>query len=151
MTPINNNQMSELRENTGIIWVKCRFCGGHFEGESGKDYEVRDTGVLVGECSNCTNELSTLISHERAEAVDWATGDDTGVSSTVIMRYMLGLEPNHWGVMPPSDSDDRGRCIRLLKKFPQWLERLDEMKQFVGWDKQIPLIREEYLKEEGTK
>lgn len=77
------------------------------------------------------------------DLLDWATGEDTGASSIALFRYMMGLEPISWGYMAPSDKHDRGRCIRLLKKFPEWLLRLDEMKKFEGWGEQIPLIKQE--------
>jgi len=96
--------------------------------------------------------IAELIPHLNSRnLLEWATGNDTGVSSVALLRYMMGFEPNDWGFMAPSDRDDRGRCIRLLKKFPEWLDRLDEMKKFSGWKEQIPLIKDEFIESELGK
>ena len=95
-------------------------------------------------------------------ALFWALSGDTGVSSKSIMAHMVGaLKSDAFGMQPPSDSSDRGRCIRLLELIPEWLPRLDEMKKYdapetkpqgivIGgsgisaydnsWSNQIPLI-----------
>ena len=79
--------------------------------------------------------------------LDWATGDDTGVSSKAILRFMLGFEKNNYRFSPPYDKSDRGRCIRLLKIEPEFIVRLDEMRKISKeWDKQVDLIFKE-LKE----
>lgn len=95
--------------------------------------------------------------------VDWATGDDTGVSSEALCRFMLGLKLGHWSNSAPSDAADRGRCIRLLNLIPEWWDRLDEMSKIPsrevniwskkglevrneGWKEQIPLIKQESVK-----
>lgn len=92
--------------------------------------------------------------------IEWATGDDTGVSSKALCRFMLGLTNRAASFDCPSDADDRGRCIRLLNLIPEWWDRLDEMAvlpsvnvsvfilgaievQPQGWREQIPLIRKE--------
>lgn len=92
-------------------------------------------------------------------ALEWALGNDTGTSSKAIARYMTGISTVPG--MPPSDADDRGRCIRLLKQIPEWVEHLDAMSEnetpqshiVIGaegtrtetnsWAKQIPLIIKE--------
>jgi hypothetical protein len=74
---------------------------------------------------------------------------------------MLGIRASSsWGYPAPSDAGDRGRCIRLLNKMPEWWDRLDEMASIPshrvnyfsggglqvkeeGWREQIPLIRKE--------
>ena len=82
--------------------------------------------------------------------IDWVSNNDSGVSGIAIMRHMLGLPANSWGVRPPFDSDDRGRCIRLLNLFPKWWARLDELGDLNDeWQKQVYLIRKE--KNEHTK
>lgn len=92
-------------------------------------------------------------------AIEWALGNDTGISSMAICGYMLGIE----GVRttPPADAADRARCIRLLKLIPEWLPRLHQMAGAIppervnvysaggfsikeyGWSTQVPLIMEE--------
>lgn len=95
-------------------------------------------------------------------AVEWATSSDTGISSEALCCYMAtgSITRKHWNA--PSDAADRGRCIRLLKLIPEWVDRLDEMKALDkgtvsingadpvpisetehSWTYQIPLIRKE--------
>ena len=71
---------------------------------------------------------------------NWA-GENHGASSTHLLQHMAGVEITH--PYEPCDSDDRGRCIVLLRAVPEWIERLDEMAQYKGWAEQIPLIRQE--------
>ena len=92
--------------------------------------------------------------------IDWATGDDTGISSNALCRFMCRLEPDSSGFTAPLDASDRGRCIRLLNLIPEWWSRLDEMAELPsikvgvfssngmevrerGWKEQIPLIKKE--------
>ena len=89
----------------------------------------------------------------------WALSDDTGVSSKTLCAHMTG-NPTGF-TSPPSDADDRGRCIRLLELIPEWIERLPELAKDekpseaivisasgIGadtnsWERQIPLIMKE--------
>lgn len=99
---------------------------------------------------------------------EWAVSGDTGLSSESILAFMMGIKPAH-GFDAPLDADDRGRCIRLLNRFPEWWERLDEMASLPsykvtcwnkngmevreeGWKEQIPLIKKEaLLQKDGGK
>jgi hypothetical protein len=84
------------------------------------------------------------LKEEITKIIEWALGGDTGSSSKSICRHMMGMEPLSFDWIGPSDSDDRGRCIRLLNLVPEWWSRLDEMaKVSEYWEKQIPLIRKE--------
>jgi hypothetical protein len=91
-------------------------------------------------------------------ALEWLMGDDTGASSTTLCAHMLGIKGVRNSV--PSDSADRGRCIRLLQLIPEWKDRLDEMadmpavqtmimgadgmrSETESWKEQIALIRQE--------
>lgn len=93
-------------------------------------------------------------------ALAWALGEDTGTSSKTLCRTMLGA-PKGAYESPPSDADDRGRCIRLLELIPEWIPRLPELlvgdkpqqgivinssgihTETNGWAAQIPLILRE--------
>lgn len=92
-------------------------------------------------------------------ALEWLLSHDTGVSSKTLCAHMLGIETKGFQ-SPPSDADDRGRCIRLLNLIPEWWDRLDEMAETPsnealvissrgmnvetnGWAEQIPHIRRE--------
>lgn len=70
----------------------------------------------------------------KKEYLEWAMGDDTGVSSKTMLRTFLNLANNsHWGNGHPSDPSDFGRCYRLLKAFPEFKEKLPKLKKFKGW------------------
>lgn len=113
----------------------------------------------IGCCPLC--EKPTICHGKPVEqrALFWALSGDTGISSEAIAKHMTGSTAVR--MIPPSDSGDRGRCIRLLELIPEWLPRLDEMKKYdapdvkptgivIGgsgitaydnsWSKQIPLI-----------
>lgn len=101
----------------------------------------------------------------RRRALEWALSGDTGISSETLCSFMTGSKISHNYFNAPSDAADRGRCIRLLKLIPEWISRLDEMKQLdkgyvtvngdtiplkeheQSWTHQIPLI----IKEGGFK
>jgi hypothetical protein len=88
----------------------------------------------IGCCPLC--EKPTLAHGKSIEyrTLLWLLSDDTGMSSKSIARHMaLGHDMGYSS--PPSDSGDRGRCIRLLELIPEWLPRLDEMRQYDAVDK----------------
>lgn len=101
-----------------------------------------------------------MTNEQLLKIIEWATGDDTGISSKHIARHMLGFHGKRRGFGAPSDADDRGRCIRLLNLIPEWWGKLDEMAAYPsskvhswkdgkaivyedGWKEQIPLIKKE--------
>lgn len=111
----------------------------------------------------CPNCKKPAICHGKSvyyRALYWALSDDTGVSSKTLARHMMEY-PQRSFSMPPSDADDRGRCIRLLELVPEWIPRLPELvretkpqegivinssgvhTQTNGWATQIPLIIKE--------
>ena len=73
--------------------------------------------------------------------VPWIDGN-VGASSSALCLYMTGDSLPH-SFEAPSDSGDRARCIVLLKAFPEWIERLDELAGQGDWSVQIPLIKKE--------
>ena len=56
----------------------------------------------------------------------WSASGDTGVSSKAIAATMRG-EPARDDYCHPHDSDDFGRCDRLLMLMPEWRTRIVEM------------------------
>ena len=61
--------------------------------------------------------------------MQWMQGHDTGVSSKAILAYMLGgadVDDDSY----PRDPADLGRCLRLLRKCPEWKPRIREMGKF---------------------
>ena len=67
------------------------------------------------------------------KCIEWLMSDDTGTSSKLIFRVMVGIERRVL-CFSPSDGDDFGRCYRLLKVFPEWKSRLTEVsEQFPNW------------------
>lgn len=75
--------------------------------------------------------------------IEWLLSDDVGSSSKSIVIHMFNSKSMKNS--PPYDFDDRSRCVKLLKIIPEWVERLDEMKVYKGWEEQIPLIKKELL------
>lgn len=118
-------------------------------------------GVMC--CPSC--EKPTICHNKSVgqRALFWALSGDTGISSEAIAAHMTGASGNtRWGMRPPSDAADRGRCIRLLELIPEWVPRLKEMTRYDkkktqgivisssgisdydnSWAKQIPLILSE--------
>lgn len=115
----------------------------------------------IGCCPSC--EKPTICHNKPVEqrALFWALSGDTGISSEALANHMTGNAVRN-SFMPPSDADDRGRCIRLLELVPEWIVRLPEMLKYDerqnegivinssgmhaytnSWAKQIPLIRQE--------
>lgn len=114
----------------------------------------------IGCCPSCEQPAACHGLNVEGRAIYWALSDDTGMSSKAIARHMTGGRHGISGASPPSDSSDRGRCIRLLELIPEWIPRLNEMVKYdalkpeVGivinsmginaydnsWSKQIPLI-----------
>ena len=67
-----------------------------------------------------------------SRAVEWYRGTDTGISSETIMEVMTGIPVRSHS--PPWDAGDFGRCYRLLDKFPDWKDRLNEVaERFPEW------------------
>lgn len=115
----------------------------------------------VGCCPACKKPTFCHGKPVEQRALFWFSSNDTGISSMTLARHMANMpifEPSG----PPSDADDRGRCIRLLELIPEWLPRLNEMIKYDtkktdgfvinssgisaydnSWSKQIKLIIEE--------
>jgi hypothetical protein len=73
----------------------------------------------------------------------WLQSGDTGTSSLTIYSvlankpYVLGIR---FGADVPHDPDDFGRCHRLLKRYPEWRDRLGEVAaKYPKWG---PMVRE---------
>ena len=67
----------------------------------------------------------------KKKLLEWWCSGDTGISSEVIVFVMLGLAPKiilkaNWTPYP-HDGGDFGRCYKLLKIFPEWKKRINEM------------------------
>lgn len=111
-------------------------------------------------CPNCQKPAVCHNTSLAYRALFWALSSDTGISSEALAAHMTGVRSNtQWGMQPPSDAADRGRCIRLLELIPEWIPRLKEMAQYDNqkpkgitisssgistydnsWSKQIPMI-----------
>jgi putative aminopeptidase FrvX len=83
--------------------------------------------------------------------VAWMLSGDTGISSEAIVSKMTGL-PTRYGFMcEPADPSDLGRCLRLLRKFPEWGARIGEMAEVsqrwsalvAHWDEIAAMMEEE--------
>lgn len=112
-------------------------------------------------CPSCSQPTQMHGKSLGERALFWALAMDTGTSSKAIAKHMTGFSSEQpFGFMPPSDADDRGRCIKLLSLVPEWIPRLKEMVKYDAprkeatlvinssgissdtntWQKQIPLI-----------
>lgn len=115
----------------------------------------------IGCCPSCEQPA---ICHQKSveyRALFWALHGSTGSSSkSIAQHFATGISDGQ----PPSDADDRSRCIRLLYLVPEWLPRLNEMRKYDraekkqetfvmnssgisaydnSWAKQIPLMVQE--------
>ena len=119
----------------------------------------------VGCCPSCNQPAICHGKSIEQRALFWALAGQTGTSSKAIAKHMTGFSSEQpLGFMPPSDMDDRRRCIRLLELIPEWLLRLGELHKYDApaekptgvvitnsgidaydnsWSKQIPLIIKE--------
>lgn len=113
----------------------------------------------IGCCPACEKPAMCHGKSIYHRALFWAMSGDTGISSETIANHMLGYPQRRSG--PPSDADDRGRCIRLLELIPEWIPRLSELAKIEkpsegivisssgisaernSWAEQIPLILKE--------
>jgi len=61
--------------------------------------------------------------------LNWILSGDTGISSKAIWCVMMGMRyDEQWRHdNRPSDPSDFGRCYRLLKRYPEWRKRLNEV------------------------
>jgi len=120
--------------------------------------------VVINGLESCPNCEKPVICHGKPldqRVLFWALSGDTGTSSETLCAYFTG-NPQRRFSGAPSDGADRGRCIRLLELVPEWIPRLDELKQLdIGtisingaypiprsqdthsWTYQIPLIKQE--------
>jgi len=71
--------------------------------------------------------------------LEWMMSGDTGISSKTIMCVMTGTKiRDRFGADFPYDPSDFGRCYRLLKHFPGWKDRLQEVaNKYQAWQ---PLV-----------
>jgi hypothetical protein len=117
----------------------------------------------IGCCPVCEHPTQCHGASVDYRALYWVLTGDTGISSKAISKHMLNIAiEGMFGFMPPSDSSDRRRCIKLLELIPEWIDRLPEMVRYDdkpdtgivinssgisaysnSWAKQIPLIIKE--------
>lgn len=136
-----------------------KICDRGYEGGSLLSVK-KINGVLC--CPSCEKPAICHGKPIYQRALFWALSGDTGVSSETLARHMLGYRIEGKFESPPSDADDRGRCIRLLELVPEWIPRLPELikpispssegitinssginAQRNSWAEQIPLILKE--------
>lgn len=122
------------------------------------------TAKLIDGLACCPSCNQPAICHGKMveyRAMFWALHGSTGSSSKSIAQHMATALSDG---RPPSDADDRSRCIRLLELVPEWIARLPEMVKYDKpgvkqdgfvinssgisadtntWSKQIPLMVQE--------
>ncbi len=83
---------------------------------------------------------------------DWILSDDTGISSKTIWSVMMHAQVSRSDT--PSAPSDFGRCYRLLQKFPEWRDRMDEVSNLYPewgpmvdrWDEMTEIYEDEMPK-----
>lgn len=83
-------------------------------------------GIAI--CPNCKQPARAHGMSLEQRALIWSLSDNTGISSKAIAKHMIGAGGG--SMWPPSDADDRNRCINLLQLVPEWITRLPEMVQY---------------------
>jgi hypothetical protein len=70
---------------------------------------------------------------------DWLLSCDCGTSSLTIYSVLARADVLRGSTpSPPHDADDFGRCHRLLKRFPEWRQRLIEVASvYPSWLKPV--------------
>jgi hypothetical protein len=125
----------------------CAQCGEVCGVVTRSDSDGKDTwNVSVSDCCEAefrTEEgaMPTCFDTDATDIMTWIRGHDIGISSETIWEYMTGL-PLYTlhGRSVPLDPDDFGRCYRLLKLAPAWVERLPELAaRYPEWG---PMVRE---------
>ena len=111
-----------------------KICDRNYDGNA--MYSIKQIeGVAC--CPSCDQPAQCHGKPVEVRALFWSLTGDTGISSKAVAKHMTGFSAEGaFGFMPPSDSSDRRRCIRLLELIPEWLPRLDEMKKYDAPDKQ---------------
>jgi len=77
-----------------------------------------------GERKMATEINSTI----EMRAIRWLCGDDTGLSSKAILNHMMGARDADQSY--PLDPSDLGRCLRMLRLFPEFKGRMVEMARY---------------------
>lgn len=79
--------------------------------------------------TTATRERKSAMDDLTTRACNWIAGRDIGISSKTIWAVMMGVESGSGplGSDVPHDSDDFGRCYRLLQLIPEWRARLSEV------------------------
>lgn len=131
--------------------LECLRCGGHYlpnyptpvnvmtalSKAFRRDHarcELRPDGLVCCHCGKRGHKPDACQSLFTTDPMVWVTGTDTGTSSKTIWRRMMRRSINDDDRDDvPYDPDDFGRCYRLLKLFPEWRERLGEMRSVPGW------------------
>lgn len=70
-----------------------------------------------------------MTSDTQAKAVKWLLSGNSGLSSKTMLAFFLGHEEpdKSFGPHYPHDLSDFGRCYKLIKSFPEFENRLNEL------------------------
>ncbi|MBN8901376.1 MAG: hypothetical protein J0H57_10120 [Rhodospirillales bacterium] len=73
----------------------------------------------------------------RQIVLDWLAAGDTGISSECLAYEFLGAEKKGaFGIRPPADPSDLGRCLRLIARVPEVRKCVDNLGlKHEGWAK----------------
>jgi len=119
--------------------MRCLNCGT--ETPIGMPASIRTMTAMCQAFSDdhehCEPSAAGRARFEYTTPIGWLRSWDTGASSLTIFHFMTGGIYGALRVDIPHDPDDFGRCHRLLKTFPEWRVRLDEMKRIPDW---VPFV-----------
>jgi hypothetical protein len=118
----------------------CKRCGSGLRLEMPQHIEVVSAAMkaFVKVHSQCTDKGP--VEPVAKTPADWARGRDTGISSGTIYAVMTRSRGPYGRYDIPHDPSDFGRCYRLLKLFPDWRPKLEEVSdRYPDW---LPFVRE---------
>ena len=104
-----------------------------------RNFYGNECGLVIANNKTAHDKWCSEINQYLKEQYDteeerWFYGLDTGLSSRCIYNFMsdMGTIRNyaggtHYLVHVPQDVGDFGRCVRLLEKFPDWKNCLQQM------------------------
>lgn len=136
----------ELQPATTSLQMRCRDCRGIFDGKmlTNVPINVAVESMKVVHCPHCGagwKRLSIGQSRTATEddalrgatadapiatrAADWHATGEQGLSADAIRRTMTGASTGEFS--HPRDVSDLHRCMLLLRRIPEWEERINEM------------------------
>lgn len=144
-SPFKETQRTQLR---------CAKCNGLFEEETPirVSVEIFVAALSAIRCPHCGSK-KIFMGQNRSGAEDsqfpwgggaieeraatWKQNGERGLSSIAILEHMSGQTPRD--PSSPRDIADFRRCMLLLRRIPEWSDRMAEMAVYEQWAKIAPV------------